>query len=206
MWLLKKSPNKVSSRKQIAIKEVKDGVLVLPDNRYRLAIETSSVNFELKSEEEQDVLIDNFQSFLNSLPCNLQILIRVREVDIDQYVETVQEVKQKETKAEYVSHIDDYCDFIQSLVSGNKILSRKFYIILPYEVENGIKDFELIKNQLILTRDLVTKALEKLGMKASQLTSLEILDLFYSFYNQGQVKTQELTGKTIKSLLEETYV
>lgn len=206
MWLLKKSPNRVSSRKQIAIKEVKEGVLVLPNNHYRLAIETSSVNFELKSEEEQDVLIDNFQSFLNSLPCNLQILIRVREVDIDQYVDTVQEIKQKETKSEYVNHIDDYCDFIRGLVSGNKILSRKFYIILPYEAENGIKDFELVKNQLFLTRDLVIKALEKLGMKASPLTSLEILNLFYSFYNQGQVKTQELTGKTIKSLLQEAYV
>jgi hypothetical protein len=84
MWLLKKSLNKISSRKQIAIKEVRDGILVLPNNEHRLIIETSSVNFELKSEAEQDVLIDSFQTFLNSLPTKLQILIRIREVDIDQ--------------------------------------------------------------------------------------------------------------------------
>ncbi|MDO8658746.1 MAG: hypothetical protein Q7K55_08445, partial [Candidatus Levybacteria bacterium] len=83
MWLLNKSRNKVSSRKQIQIKEVKDDILVLPNNEYRTIIETSSINFELKSEEEQDVLIDGFQNFLNSLPSQLQILIRVREVDID---------------------------------------------------------------------------------------------------------------------------
>jgi hypothetical protein len=205
MWLLKKSQNKVSSRSQIAIKEVRDGILVLPNNEYRLIIETSSVNFELKSEEEQDVLIDNFQDFLNSLPGSLQILIRVREVDIDQYVSGVELLKESETKKEYQTEIDDYCAFIRELVSGNKILSRKFYIILPYKSE-GKKDFDIAKGQLRLTRDLVIKALEKLGMKAKPLGNLEILNLFYSFYNQDQIKTQELTGQAIKALVEEKYV
>ena len=205
MWLLKKSQNKVSSRSQIAIKEVKDGILVLPNNEYRLVIETSSVNFELKSEEEQDVLIDNFQDFLNSLPGSLQILIRIREVDIDQYVAGVELLKESELKKEYKTEIDDYCSFIRGLVSGNKILSRKFYIILPYKAE-GKKDFDIAKGQLHLTRDLVIKALEKLGMKAKQLQNLEILNLFYSFYNQDQIKTQELTGQTLKALVEEKYV
>ena len=66
MLLLTKSNSKVSSRRQIAIKEVKDGILVLPNQEYRMVIETSSVNLELKSEDEQDVLIDSFQNFLNS--------------------------------------------------------------------------------------------------------------------------------------------
>ena len=65
MFLFQKSGKK-SSRRQIKIKEVKDDVLVLPSNQYRTIIETSSINFELKSEEEQDVLIDSFQNFLNS--------------------------------------------------------------------------------------------------------------------------------------------
>src|SRR5258706_6526781 len=87
MSLLSESKNKVSSRKQIEIKEVKDDILVLPNNRYCLILETSSINFELKSEAEQDIIIDNFKTFLNSLPFALQILIRVREVDIDSYLE-----------------------------------------------------------------------------------------------------------------------
>lgn len=205
MWLLKKSAHKLSSREQIAIKSVKDGVLVLPTNEYRMVIETSSVNFELKSEEEQDVLIDSFQNFLNSLPTEMQILVRIREVDIDEYVENVTHFKASESKEEYINQIDDYCHFIRQLVSGNKILSRKFYIVLPYKPENKKKDFELAKAQLRLSRDLVIKALEKLGMKARPLDSLEILNLFYSFYNQGQVKTQELKGQTIKTLLQYEY-
>ena len=206
MWLLKKSLNKISSRKQIAIKEVRDGILVLPNNEHRLIIETSSVNFELKSEAEQDVLIDSFQTFLNSLPTKLQILVRIREVDIDQYINSIDVFKETENETRYLEQIDDYTQFIRQLVSGNKILSRKFYIILPYKPESKKNSFELSKTQLNLTKDMVIKSLEKLGMKARTLDSLEVLNLFYSFYNKDQIKTQELNQTIIKSLLQHNYV
>lgn len=205
MWLLKKSLNKSGSRGQIDIKEVRDSVLVLPHNQYRMILETSSVNFELKSEAEQDVLIDNFQTFLNSLPNSLQILIRIRELDVDDYLGTLERLKLKEDQRVYQKEIDNYADFIRSLIEGNKILSRQFYIILPYQAEKHTNDFQLVKQQLLMTSDLVTKALEKLGMKATPLTSLGILKLFYHFYNQGQVKTQSLTSETITSLFTDQY-
>ncbi len=205
MWLLKKSRNKVSSRKQIAIREVRDGVLILANYESRLIIETSSVNFELKSEQEQDVLIDSFQNFLNSLPCKLQILIRIREVDIDQYVNGIESLKLSEEKEVYLEQVDNYTQFVRGLVSGNKILSRKFYIVIPYKSENSHKDFDLTKQQLLMTRDLVIKSLDRLGMKATPLDSLQTLNLFYSFYNKDQFKTQELKGQTIKTLLQHNY-
>ncbi len=132
MLLFNKSKAKVSSRRQIQIKEVRDGILVLPNYAYRLVIETSSINFELKSDEEQDVLIDGFQNFLNSLPCELQILIRVREVDIDGYLETFMKQNNHETEQVYKDQLTNYNEFIKKLVSGNKILSRSFYIVIPY--------------------------------------------------------------------------
>lgn len=206
MWLLNKSLSKVSSRKQIQIKEVKDGILVLPNQEYRIAIETSSINFELKSEDEQDVLIDGFQNFLNSLPSKLQILVRVREVDIEHYLELISKTKSQEKEQVYQEQINNYCDFIKSIVSGNKILSRRFYVIIPYKHLDRNKDFSLIKEQIFLNRDIVLRGLEKLGMKARALDSLEILDLFYSFYNPNQTKTQELKGQTIQALLQGSYV
>ncbi len=205
MWLLRKSLNKVSSRKQIAIKEVRDRILVLPDNEYRMVLETSSVNFELKSEDEQEVIIESFQNFINSLTTKLQILIRVREVDIDNYVAEIDRTKTKENEDIYKDQISNYCEFIQNLVSGNKILSRRFYIVIPYSAEDK-NDFGLVKEQLALNRDLIIRGLERLGMKARQLESIEILDLFYSFYNQSQIKTQELKGQTIELLINENYV
>lgn len=205
MWLLNKSKIKAGSRRQIQIKEVKDNVLVLPDNQYRMVIETSSINFELKSDEEQDVLIDGFQNFLNALPSELQILVRVRELDLDRYIEQITKTKDHEKEIIYQQQISNYCDFVRQVVSGNKILSRHFYIIVPYHHIDKPDDFDFIKEQLILRKEIVAKGLEKLGMKARTLDSLEILDLFYSFYNSDQAKTQELKGQTIQRLIHNNY-
>ena len=197
--------SKVSSRRQIQIKEVKDSVLVLPNNSYRTVLESSSINFELKSEDEQDALIDNYQNFLNSLPTTLQILIRVREVDIDRYLEEFSKNLSGENEKVYQEQIKNYCEFIQNLVSGNKILSRKFYIVIPYKPTDKSTDFSMVKEQILLNQDIVSKGLEKLGMKTRPLNNLELLELFYRFYNPDQIKSQELTGETLKALFNTQY-
>ncbi len=206
MWPWKKFRNKASSRQQIQVKEVKDSILVLPKNQYRIILETSSFNFELKSEEEQDVLVDSFQNFLNSLPCQLQILIRIRDVDIDRYLEQISRTKHDEKEQVYKEQISNYCLFVKGIVSGNKILSRRFYVIIPYRHPAGANDFNLAREQINLNRDIVIRGLEKLGLKARQLASLEILDLFYSFYNPHQTKTQKLKGQTLQMLLQNNDV
>ena len=80
MFALQKSKSKTSSRNQIAIKGVRDGILMLPNNEYRAILQVSSLNFELRSEEEQDAIMDTYESFLNSVGSSLQILIRTREI------------------------------------------------------------------------------------------------------------------------------
>jgi len=202
MLLFSKSKDKLSSRRQIQIKEVKDGILVLPNNEYRVVIETSSINFELKSDDEQDVLIDSFQNFLNSLPCQLQVLIRVREVDIDSYLDKISKSKQTERETVYKNQIDNYSEFIKDLVAGNKILSRKFYVVVPYKHIDSNKDFNLIKEQIHLSRDIVLRGLEKLGIKARVLDSIELIRLLYNSYNPNQIKTQELSTDTISDVLK----
>jgi len=205
MTIFSKS-KKSSSRQQIQIKEVVDNILVLPGNEYRQILETSSVNFELKSEEEQDVIIDSFQNFLNSLPCEIQILVRVREVDIDRYIEDIGKIKDKETIPAYKKQIEGYCTFVKKLVSGNKILSRRFYIVIPYKHTERHQDMKLIKEHLNLEKDIIIKGLERMQMKARSLTGLEILNLFYGFYNPESLKTQALTRETVEALLKNNYV
>lgn len=205
MWLLNKNNKKVSSRKQIQIKEIKDGILILPNNKYRMIIETSSVNFELKSDEEQDVLLDGFQNFLNALPCPLQIIVRVREVDVAGYLEKIAQSKLTEKESVYREQIDNYSSFIRKVVSGNKILTRRFYIVIPYDHPGRVRDFAIVKEQIHLHRDLVLRGIEKLGMKAKCLDSLEVLNQFYTFYNAKESKTQELTNKSIQMLWEDNY-
>src|SRR5665213_1450225 len=102
MFLLQKSKSKTDSRRQVDIKGVKDQVLMLPGNQYRSVLHVSALNFELKSEDEQDILIDTFESFLNSVGCPLQILIRTREIDMDKYLEELNDRLSSETEAVYI--------------------------------------------------------------------------------------------------------
>jgi F pilus assembly protein of type IV secretion system len=199
MFILRKSNNTISSRRQINIKAVKDNILMLPNDNYRAVLRVSSVNFELKSEEEQDVLIETYQSFLNSLSCPLQIIVRVRELDMDKYLNDLELRLQDEKEEVYHSQIRDYARFIQDLVKDSKILTRNFYTVVPYNSQRGI-DFRLIKEQLNLNCDIVTKGLLRLGMHSQRLSSLEILDLFYLFYNPNHAKSQPITHQTLQSL------
>lgn len=205
MFLFNRSKRKLSSRQQIRIKEVRDGVLILPDGQYRSVLETSSINFELKSSEEQDVLIDNFQHFLNALPCSLQILIRIREIDIDTYLDDISIHQDQETEETYKQLMSHYREFVQQLVSGNKILSRKFYIVITLDTASHANDFDTAKEQLLLNQDIVSKALEKLGMNVRTLDSFQILDLFYSFYNPDQHKIQPLRKQTLSAVLNNAH-
>ena len=197
MFALQKSKSKTSSRNQIAIKGVRDGVLMLPNNEYRAILQVSSLNFELRSEEEQDAIIDIYESFLNSVGSSLQILIRTREIDMDKYLEDLTERLDDETEEIYRSQLINYDEFIRSLITNNKILTRHFYIIVPYR-PNGKADFELIEEQLNIKLDIVAKGMTRLGMHTNQLDSLEVLDLFYSFYSPTQAKIQPLTEQALQ--------
>ena len=204
MWLLQKNASRQSSRQQINIKSVNDGILSLPGNHYRLVLESSSINFELKSEDEQDAILDTYQSFLNSLACPLQIVVRVRELDMDKYLEDFKQDRANETDEVYQVQAANYAEFVRSLVTTNKILSRHFYIVVPYDNRDS-NSFDFIREQLALSGDIVSKGLGRLGIQTRQLSSLEVLDLFYSFYNPKQAKRQPITDQTLQ-LLKTNYL
>ncbi len=199
MSILRKSNNKASSRQQIAIKGVRDSVLILPDNHYRMILRISSVNFELKSEDEQDAIIETYQNFLNSLACPLQIIIRVREMNVDKYLEEITGGIDGESLEVYRQQMKSYVEFVQSLITTNKILTRQFYIVVPYTAPDT-NNFSIIKEQLNINADLVAKGLSRLGVRAAILTSLELLDLFYTFYNPDSARRQPITDQTIHLL------
>lgn len=202
MSIFKKSTKKISSRQQIAIRSVRDGILELPGKQYRQVLQISPINFELKSESEQDALIDTYQNFLNSLATPLQILIRVREMDMDKYLLEFRSRVKDETEDIYRQQIEHYVEYVQSLVTSNKILTRHFYIVIPF---HSAVEFSFVKEQLSLNADIVSKGLTRLGMQVRALDSLEVLDLFYSFYNPSHAKRQPLSHHTLK-LLTENYL
>jgi hypothetical protein len=201
--MLPKSNHKASSRHQINIRGVRDGILMLPSNGYRVVMEVSSLNFELKSEDEQDILIDTYQSLINSLPCPIQILVRIRELDMSHYMEGLAARRAGESEAVYQHQLEAYSEFVQTLVADNKILSRHFYVVLPYSA-SGKDAYDEASAQLALNGELVRKSFMRLGMQSRMLDSLEVLDLFHSFYNPSEAKHQPLSEQVTR-LINSTF-
>lgn len=204
MFTLMRSKNRGTNRQQIAIKSVRDNIALLPHGQYRAILEVSPINFELRSEEEQDAIIDMYESFLNSMHANLQILIRTREIDMDKYLQELHARLEDESELIYRQQLEHYDEFIRSLIRSNKILSRHFYIVIPFSSASHV-DFELIREQIQLAVDIVSKGVMRLGMHTRRLNSLEILDLFYSFYAPAQAKRQPLTEQALR-LVHTTFI
>ena len=204
MYLLAKANKKASSRLHIDIKGIEDNVLILPNHEYRLVLHVSSVNFELKSEDEQDALIETYQSFLNSLAGDLQIIVRVRELDIDEYVQNLENRLSSETEKVYVSQINNYTSFVKTLIKSNRILSRQFYVVVSYKGDKK-QDFDIAKEQIGIRADIIAKGLMRLGIQSKSLKGLELVDMFYSFYSPRQSKSQPLSNDGLFSL-ESTFL
>jgi hypothetical protein len=203
MFALPRLNKKGSSRHQIAIKGVEDSVLLLPNDEYRIVIETSSINFHLMSEDEQDAVVDIYKAFLNSLSFPIQIVQKVRALDLDDYLQSFDAKKDKESVEVYKNQIDGYTKYVKSLVKTNKILSRQFYIVIPYHTK-GKETLETAREQLANRLAITEKGLGNVGIKTRLLNSLELLDLFYSSYNASDAKQQPLTQQTI-DLLQKNY-
>lgn len=182
---------KGSSIDQIGIQDIRSGIVKINNYKYFTIIQTSSINFQLKNESEQDNVIDIYEGFLNSLNFPIQILIRTREMDIDDYLGSINQKITKEKNSIYLQNLKEYKNFVLELVSQNKILSKFFYLIIPIELDQG-QEFNLVKKQLELRIELIQKNLKKLNIISFPLDSLAIIDLFYSFYNPIKAKIQPI--------------
>lgn len=203
MFKLPKLNRKESSRLQMAIKGVEDGVLMLPNDEYRIIVETASINFHLMSEQEQDAIVDIYEAFLNSLSFPIQIVQKVRALDLDEYLDGFERKREAEKVEIYKRQIDGYIDYVKSLVKTNKILARQFYVVIPYRTK-GKENMTTAREHLANRLAIVEKGLGNSGIKCRLLNSLEILDLFYSSYSPKDAKQQPLTRQTM-DLLQKSY-
>jgi hypothetical protein len=128
--------------------------------------------------------------------------VRIRELDMSKYLADLQARHASEKEKVYQAQLENYSEFVQGLVDDNKILSRRFYVVLPYGAKDD--DFAAAKERLTLNADLVAKGLMRMGMQTRPLGSLEMLDLFHSFYNPAQAKRQPITD-SVARLLNSSY-
>ncbi|MEK7554406.1 MAG: hypothetical protein AAB518_00250 [Patescibacteria group bacterium] len=124
------------TQKFIKIEAIEDDILILKNGGLRQILLVSGVNFDLKSEEEQSMIMNLFQGFLNSLNFSVQIFIHSRKLNIDPYLENLSLRETKESSELLKNQIAEYREFIRAFVSENAIMMKRYFIVVPYDPVN----------------------------------------------------------------------
>lgn len=195
----------------IPIEQIRDGIMVLKDGSIRSILMASSINIVLKSEDEQMAILSQFENFLNSLDFSIQIFIQSRELDIRPYLKLLEEQLEHQQTELMKIQIREYVDFVKGFVVGANIMTKGFYVVIPYtppslEVSSnatGLKSifkqksrvdthismqvFEEYRSQVEQRVSMVTQGLARTGVRAAPLGTEEIIELFYRLFNIGEL-------------------
>jgi len=196
-----------STENLVPITDIREGVVILKNGSLRMILEVSSINFELRSADEQIAILQGFQRFLNSADFPLQIVVSSRELNIDTYLKTVDQVAESTENELMKIQASEYSRFVKELSSLSNIMSKKFYVVIPFyifekpEVSGLIQSlkgiinpkvvpkeltdeqFNTYKNQLLQRAELVYGGLIGLGLKIRALEDEELKNLYYRLYN-----------------------
>jgi type IV secretory pathway VirB4 component len=192
----------------VPIERVHDGVLLLKDGSVRTILMASSINIVLKSAEEQAAILSRFQSFLNSLDFSIQVCVQSRELDIRPYVALLEQRYTAQTSELMKIQVREYIEFVKSFVENSSIMTKAFYIVVPYNppaLGGDIKSmfstkektppnqkvsaqvFEEYRSQLEQRVSVVTQGLASTGVRVARLGTEEVVELFYHIFNLGEL-------------------
>lgn len=204
-----KQKARASTQEHLDIEDIVDDLVIMKNGWVALVMSTTAVNFDLLSEAEQDATIYAYGAFLNSLTFPLETLVRSKKADITSYFNSLEEAYTREPNPDLKRQIQKYQDFIESTVQQKTVLDKKFYLILNFSpLELGLKRIagkkpaatgksksQLIaeaKTALTPKRDHIIKQTSRLGLITKQLTTQELIELFYDIYNPAPIGTQRV--------------
>jgi hypothetical protein len=198
---------KETTQNFVPIKEVRDGVIILKDGSMRSILMASSVNFALKSPDEQKSIIFQFQNFLNSINFDIQIFVQSRRLDIRPYVSLLEQREKEQTNDLMKIQTKEYINFIKSFTESANIMNKRFFIVVPYtppslnlskkgkglfgkkkKGEEETSSFMEYRSQLEQRVDVVVQGITRSGIRAVQLGTEEVIEVFYQLFNPGEVE------------------
>jgi hypothetical protein len=133
----KKPAAESTTQRYLPFSEVRDNLIVMKDGSTRMVLKVKAINFNLKSEEEQDSIIYSYQRFLNSLRHPIQIIVRSLKVDIDAYISKLKNLAVKQQNPLLQEQAYRYIDFLVNLIDMAQIMKKDFYIIVPYDTDDN---------------------------------------------------------------------
>ncbi|HLF66674.1 MAG TPA: hypothetical protein VI522_03580 [Gammaproteobacteria bacterium] len=216
-----------TTQDMIKIDAIRDGVAILKGGALRGVLRVSSINFALKSEDEQNAVIFAFQNFLNSLDFEIQIFVSSRFLNIDDYLASLEEIENKQQNELLRIQTQEYRKFVKEFVESANIVSTDFFVVVPfslYEAQAGPKGggvleqftaalgfgttahptqmdparFSHYRGQLLQRMDFVASGLQRMGLVTKPLDTEELIVLFWNLYNPQGLKKRTL----MKGLME----
>jgi len=196
-----------STQDHLAIRDIRDDLIINKNGSVSMVIQTSAINFDLLAEYEQDNKILAFAGLLNSLNFRIQIMIRTKRIDISNYISYLQSQEKQAMSEGLKRQLNIYTVFVKNLIVQNDVLDKSFFIIVPYHTGSIIPETGLLKSKkskeeeeqnrnvqmsqliekakifLYPKRDHIIKQLGRMGLFGHQLTTKELITELYTTYN-----------------------
>lgn len=200
------------------IDSIRDGLIVMKNGRLCMVLMASAFNFALKSPEEQDAIIFQYQNFLNSVDFSLQFVIQSRKLNIEPYLSSLREFEKAQDNDLLKLQTAEYIEFVRGFVELSNIVAKSFYIVVPFEPINlnpagaahflsslfsknqsaktkSDDEFAQNKIQLLQRVDSVQLGLQRIGVRSAVLKTDELIELFYSLYNMQELEKEKPTSE-----------
>ena len=199
----------------VPFEEIRDGTIIMKGGSMRAVLLTSSINFSLKSEDEQMALLRQFQNFLNKLEFSIQIFIQSRRLDIRPYIALLEDRLGQQLEDLLKIQTREYIEFIRNFTENSEIMTKSFFVVIPYqppllgsgaqstitnslfkkkksvvtsdEHQKKVEAFEENQTQLGQRVSVVEQGLARLGIRTVRLGTEELIEVFYKIFNPGEL-------------------
>lgn len=192
----------------VPIQEIRDGVIILKSGAMRSIVLVSSLNFALKSHDEQSSILMQFQNFLNSLDFSVQITIQSKKLDIRPYISLLEDRYKEQTSELMKIQVREYIEFVKAFVENTNIMTKSFFVVIPYDppilatgknplsgvlnsgkpAQTPDEQFQEYRSQLEQRTAVVEQGLVRCGIRAAELGTEEVVELYYKLFNPGETE------------------
>jgi type IV secretory pathway VirB4 component len=220
----------VSTQDFLAFSEIHDGVIITKTGELRVVLLASSINFSLKSEQEQTAIVYAYQSFLNSLTFPIQIMMQSRKLDLSKYIAKLKDISNTQSNELLRGQTLDYIKYIERLVEVANIMDKKFFVVVPYmppvtpqikkpgflgpkkntnQPQINAKQFAEYKTEITQRIQVIQSGLGSIGVRTAQLNTQQVVELLYGIYNPEEaakeklINFNQLSSDVVESEVEE---
>lgn len=209
-----KPNNRPATQRHLPIVEIRNNTVIMRDGTLRAVLMVSSINFALKSTDEQEAIISAYMGFLNSLTYPIQIVVQSRKTDITPYLQTLERAEKEQPNELLRAQIADYRAYVGELVSLGDIMTKRFYVVVPYDplsdkqrgfwarlqelftpvslIKLSSKKFQQRMKELEQRIDQVANGLASVGLSATLLDTQGLIELYYNSYNPDTAEQEPL--------------